>query len=68
MTRPPRSTADLLDRVQLTGTDRLRAQALLERADAIAETLYRLTRSIRIGVARVTHGAQRLLARLAKAA
>jgi hypothetical protein len=65
MSRPSRATADLLARVQLTAVDRVRAQAALERADAIADAIYRLTEAVRAGLDFVK---RRLRARLAKAA
>jgi hypothetical protein len=65
MTRPTRPSSDLLAGVQLTSVDRARAKAALERADAIADAIHRLTEAVRAGLDFVK---RRLRARPAKAA
>jgi hypothetical protein len=65
MTRPIRPSSDLLAGVQLTAVDRTRARAALERADAIADAIYRLTVAVRAGLEFVK---RRLRARPVKAA
>jgi hypothetical protein len=63
------STLALLDRVQMNAADRAAAVATLERAEALAEAVYRAIKAVEAAAGRIGQGtrdlAQRVRARFA---